>query len=137
MQNFKFSYSLSEINNIAEKLLSINKKIILFYGDIGAGKTTLIKEICKQLKSKSAFSSPTYQIVNEYSFPSGLIYHFDLYRIKSKMELVDLGFDDYLFTNNYCFIEWPELAEEFITENYIKIKLNVVTNGRDAEINVY
>jgi tRNA threonylcarbamoyladenosine biosynthesis protein TsaE len=137
MQNFKYNYNLSEINKIAEKIINFNKKIILFYGDIGAGKTTLIKEICKQLNSKSNFSSPTYQIVNEYSCPNALIYHFDLYRIKTKMELIDLGFDDYLFSENYCLIEWPELAEGFVTENYIKLKIITIDNGREVEIEVY
>lgn len=137
MQNFKYNYNLSEINKIAEKIINFNKKIILFYGDIGAGKTTLIKEICKQLNSKSNFSSPTYQIVNEYSCPNALIYHFDLYRIKTKMELIDLGFDDYLFSENYCLIEWPELAEGFVTENYIKLKIITIDNGREVDIEVY
>lgn len=136
MHNFEFNYQLSEISNFARKILSLDKKVMLFYGDIGSGKTTLIKELCEQLGSKSQFSSPTFQIVNEYVYNGGLIYHFDLYRLNHTSELMDLGFDDYIFSNQYCFIEWPELAEEMLTINHIKVKLTSEAESRKALVEV-
>jgi tRNA threonylcarbamoyladenosine biosynthesis protein TsaE len=116
-----------DISDIAQ-LPAAAKKVLDFSGDVrvfafnaqmGAGKTTFIKQLCSTLGSKDNFSSPTYSIVNEYESPAGKIYHFDLYRIKNEEELLDLGFEEYLNSGHYCFIEWPELAASFLPENHI------------------
>lgn len=124
----------SELNEVAKKILSLDKnaKIFLFDAPMGAGKTTLIKQLCKQLGSHDNFGSPSYSIVNEYSYANGKIYHFDLYRLKSVDELYDLGIEEYLDSGNYCFFEWPELLEELIKISYkkIKIEVDVVNNIR-------
>lgn len=117
---------LAELPSVASQLISLagNRKIWLFKGEMGAGKTTLIKELCKQLGTTSELSSPTFAIVNEYTTSSSKkIYHFDLYRIKKKEELFDIGFDEYLESDNYCFIEWPEIGET--ENNYNCIILNI------------
>ena len=124
-------YTLSELKTVAQQLLQLNEKIILFDAPMGAGKTTLIKELCKQLGSTDNFSSPTYQLVNEYVFPKGKIHHFDLYRLKSLNELIDLGFEDYVSKNsNYCFIEWPQYAEEFLKTDFVKVQIKIQENIR-------
>src|ERR1035437_1284140 len=88
-----------------------NTKVVLFYGEMGSGKTTLIKEICKQLGVKGSISSPTYGLVNEYhTKDNDTIYHLDLYRIKNIEECLDMGIEEYIDSGNYCFIEWPEIA---------------------------
>ena len=102
----------SEYSDLAYKLLNeySDKRIFGFSGDLGAGKTTFIKSICKLLGVQSIINSPTFTIVNEYSGKNNsLIYHFDCYRIKSISELIDIGIDEYLYSDNYCFIEWPNL----------------------------
>lgn len=128
----------SELNEVAKKILSLDKnaKIFLFDAPMGAGKTTLIKQLCKQLGSHDNFGSPSYSIVNEYSYANGKIYHFDLYRLKSVDELYDLGIEEYLDSGNYCFFEWPELLEELIKISYkkIKIEVDVVNNIRYIRI---
>ncbi len=123
-------YSISELPTVATQLIQLNEKIILFNAPMGAGKTTLIKEVCIQLGSTDNFSSPTYQLVNEYIYPQGKIYHFDLYRLKSLNELLDIGFEDYISLNKYCFIEWPNLAEEFLKSDFLKIDISVQQNIR-------
>lgn len=123
---------LNAISSVAGALLDFaaGKKIFLFYAPMGAGKTTLIKEICIQLGSGDQFSSPTYSIINEYEYPEGKIYHFDLYRLKDQDELLDLGIEEHLAFNNYCFFEWPALVEEIIGNNYLKIEIEVKQNNR-------
>lgn len=105
-------------------------RVFLFYAPMGAGKTTLIKELCRQLGSRDSFSSPTYSIVNEYSYPGGRIFHFDLYRLKSSEELFDLGIEDYLQSGQYCFFEWPELVEDLVEDNAVKVEIEVNGNIR-------
>jgi tRNA threonylcarbamoyladenosine biosynthesis protein TsaE len=127
---YEIVFELRDLNQVAKTLLEKSKeKIFLFEGEMGAGKTTLIKELCKVLGSHDHFSSPTYSIVNEYEMPGGKIYHFDLYRCKGIEELMDLGMEEYLDSGNYCFIEWPELAENLIEGEYVKVHL-LVEGGR-------
>lgn len=127
-----YKFTLDTIEQAAAKVVSLNQhsKVFLMDGQMGAGKTTLIKEICKTLGSTDNFSSPTFSIVNEYNYPDGKIFHFDLYRIKNMEELMDLGFDEYVYSDNYCFIEWPELAEGFLKDNFVKIKIHTKENIR-------
>ncbi len=123
-------FTLETITHVAQQLLNLNQKIMLFNAPMGAGKTTLIKQMCAALGSTNNFSSPTYQLVNEYIYPNGKIYHFDLYRLKSIEELLDIGFEDYINQNNYCFIEWPMFAEQFLQSNFLKIEITVQQNIR-------
>ena len=116
-------FSIDEINNVAKKILSeTNEKVILFHGNMGVGKTTLIKELAKELGVNDATSSPTFSLVNEYKSTNGeMIYHFDLYRLKSESEALDFGFDEYIYSGNRCFIEWPDNFETLLPDHPIKI----------------
>ena len=100
-----------------------NEKIFLFQGEMGAGKTTLIKSLCQQLGMEENVSSPTYSLVNEYALPKGKIYHFDFFRIKNESEAFDLGFEEYLSSGDYCFIEWREMIPNLWPSNFIEIKI--------------
>lgn len=111
MQEY-FCSNLNQLNKIARTLLEVHKssRIFAFYGCMGAGKTTFIKEICKCLNVKDVIVSPTFSIVNQYNTENNeSIYHFDFYRIKSLDEVYDIGYEDYFFSDNYCLIEWPEM----------------------------
>ncbi|HLV46501.1 MAG TPA: tRNA (adenosine(37)-N6)-threonylcarbamoyltransferase complex ATPase subunit type 1 TsaE [Flavobacterium sp.] len=122
-------FSLAEIDEIAKKILTLNKyKIILFEGEMGAGKTTLTKALAKCLGVQDMTSSPTFSLVNEYESADGLLYHFDLFRLKDLSEAYDIGIDEYLDSGNYCFIEWPEEIMPILTD-YHQIQLTIV----DAE----
>jgi tRNA threonylcarbamoyladenosine biosynthesis protein TsaE len=116
---------LDELDDAAAEILSYagNQKIFLFYGDMGAGKTTLIKALCRGLGSTDNIASPTFSIVNEYKSPEGKICHFDFYRLKNQAEAMDMGFEEYLYPGNYCFIEWPEKIPGLLPQRYISIKI--------------
>ena len=104
--------------------------VFAFYGEMGAGKTTFIKAICRELKVRDNVSSPTFALVYEYySELRGPVYHFDLYRIKKLAELYDLGYEDYVFSGQVCFIEWPEMAGELLPENTRKVFIRVNADG--------
>ena len=106
---------LTDIFNFAQE-----NKIWLFVGEMGAGKTTTIKNICEQLEVRDEVSSPTFSIVNEYLSPQkGVIYHFDCYRIEDEDEAFEIGIEDYFYSGNLCFIEWPQKIESFIPEQYL------------------
>lgn len=126
---------ISDISNhykAATELLRFagNETVFLFDAQMGAGKTTFIKQLCLALGVTDTMSSPTYSIVNEYITSSGKkIYHFDLYRVRSKEELFDMGFYDYLVSGNYVFIEWPELSEDFL-DTYLRIIIKLEGNNR-------
>lgn len=101
-------------------------KVLAFYGEMGAGKTTLIKAICKKLDVVSIVTSPTFSIVNEYTSKLGeKFYHFDFYRIKDIREAYDLGYETYFFSGNYCFIEWPEMIASLLDFPCCKIQITV------------
>ncbi len=125
----------SELPKAARFLLENckDKKIIAFYGSMGAGKTTFIKAICKELGVEGNISSPTYSLVNEYKGKTP-IYHFDFYRIKDIREAYDLGYENYFFSGNYCFIEWPEKIEQLLPEDCVRIKLEVKDESRILSI---
>jgi len=108
-------YSFSEIPEIAKQIIKVSSsKTLLFYGEMGAGKTTLIKEIVKQLGSQDRVSSPTFSLVNEYQGKTHTIFHFDFHRIEDEEEAYDMGFDEYLESNNWCLIEWPQNIENLL-----------------------
>jgi tRNA threonylcarbamoyladenosine biosynthesis protein TsaE len=121
-----------DLYTVAKDLLKFaeHEKVFLFSGEMGAGKTTFIKSICKELGVADSVSSPTYSIVNEYDSPNGKIFHFDFYRIKYETEAFDLGFEEYLYSGNYCFIEWPENITNLCPEKYIKVTLEAINNAK-------
>jgi tRNA threonylcarbamoyladenosine biosynthesis protein TsaE len=102
------------------------KRIFAFYGSMGAGKTTIIKAICESLDSVDIVSSPTFTIVNEYKTAGGeSLFHIDFYRIRKKEEVYDFGIEEYLTGDSYCFMEWPELVEEILPEDTVKVRISV------------
>ena len=102
------------------------RRIFAFYGEMGAGKTTLIRAICQKLGSIDTVTSPTFTIVNEYFTSSGdTLYHFDFYRIEKTEELFDIGFEEYLESDRVCFMEWPEKIEEWLPEGTVKVRISV------------
>lgn len=126
----EFNYRIEDIEKVAEGVLkNTTSKTLLFYGDMGVGKTTLIKVFSKQLGSTSSVSSPTFSIVNDYEIDKGLIYHFDLYRIKNEEEALNFGIEEYLYSDQWIFIEWPEKLGNLIPENSNKIELLVNIDG--------
>ena len=125
----KIKYQLNQLKEISLKVTqNFNKKIVLISGEMGAGKTTLIKQILLGLNVIDNISSPTFSIINEYKTKStDLIYHMDLYRISRIEELEEIGFFEYLESGNLCFIEWGEIIENIIGEDYNKF--NIIENG--------
>lgn len=123
---------LSALQETARMLLNNfpNDRIFAFYGAMGAGKTTFIKAICHELGSNDYVTSPTFALINEYSTTEGsLIYHFDFYRIKKLEEAFDLGYEDYIYSGNYCFIEWPEMIEQLLPEGIVEVRIKEGDKG--------
>lgn len=128
-----FSESLSDLPAVADAIAKYagDEKIWLFEGNLGAGKTTLIKNICSTLHCRDAVSSPTFSLINVYSSEKyGEIYHFDLYRMKSEDEVLDIGADEYLDSGNFCFIEWPEKLGNLFPDKFLKISVEIVKGNR-------
>lgn len=123
--------NLADLKSIAENLIRHfpENRIFAFYGKMGAGKTTFIQSVCRVLGSDDNITSPTFALINEYDSVSGLIYHFDFYRIKNMEEAFDFGYEDYLFSGSYCLIEWPELIEPLLPENIVKVSIVADENG--------
>lgn len=126
--------SLQNIDMAARAFLPLlqNHDVFAFYGGLGAGKTTFIKAVCEQLGVTDSVASPSFAIINEYLVPStgGSIYHFDFYRIKKITEVYDIGYEDYVYSGNPCFIEWPELIEELLPEDTVRI--HIVVDSPDS-----
>jgi len=123
---------LKALNTVAKNLISQfpDQRIFAFYGKMGAGKTTFIQSICKALGSDDNVTSPTFALINEYKTgKQQTIFHFDFYRINKIEEAFDLGYEDYLFSGNYCLIEWPEMIEPLLPENIVKVKIEVNEDG--------
>lgn len=107
-----------------------DRRIFAFYGKMGAGKTTFTKAICQALGVQDDITSPTFAIVNEYaSAQMGSIYHFDFYRIKKQEEVYDMGYEDYLYSGALCFIEWPELIDELLPEEAVRVTIEEQPDG--------
>ena len=120
----EFTYTLSEIDTIAEKILPyLQSKVVIFKGGMGFGKTTLIKALVRALGSTDNVSSPTFSLVNPYEGANDKIYHFDFYRIKNEEEAFDIGFEEYLYSGDWCFIEWAERVEKYLPETYTIVEL--------------
>jgi tRNA threonylcarbamoyladenosine biosynthesis protein TsaE len=137
--NILNNYQLTDLPMISDHIIEkgLNFKIWIFDGEMGAGKTTLIKSICKNLGVMDEVSSPTFSIVNEYKTVDGkTVYHFDFYRVKSIEEAYDMGVEDYFNSGNLCLIEWPEKIKEIlINEIALNILINQKNNQRFIEIN--
>ena len=125
-------FALSELPSIVNELIknSTSKKL-LFYGEMGAGKTTIIKEICKQLKVSEVISSPTFSLVNEYkTLDNQTIYHFDFYRIENEEEAYDIGIEDYFDSNSWCLIEWPQNIQNLLPLDATIINITILDDGK-------
>ncbi|MFC4269360.1 tRNA (adenosine(37)-N6)-threonylcarbamoyltransferase complex ATPase subunit type 1 TsaE [Polaribacter marinivivus] len=122
------NYSLQDLPKIASEIISSAKnKTLLFYGQMGVGKTTLIKELCKSLGVLDNISSPTFSLVNEYQTANNdKVYHFDFYRIEDEEEAYDIGIEDYFDSKNWCFVEWPENIENLLPLDAVEIHLSLL-----------
>ncbi len=124
--------SLDTIGNAAQQFIDSigDAQIIAFYGSMGAGKTTFIKALCQQLGVEDVITSPTFALVNEYTDgKNNPIYHFDFYRIKKLEEVYDMGYEDYFYSGNLCLLEWPELIEEILPDDAVRVKITVAPDG--------
>lgn len=107
-----------------------DKRHIAFYAQMGAGKTTFISALCRALGAYDEANSPTFSIINEYATANVPIYHFDFYRIETPEEAIDLGLDDYFDSGSYCFMEWPELVEDLLPDDLLRVTIDVLEDGR-------
>ncbi|MEM6517461.1 MAG: tRNA (adenosine(37)-N6)-threonylcarbamoyltransferase complex ATPase subunit type 1 TsaE [Bacteroidota bacterium] len=132
------NYNVEDINAVALRILKkVSSKVILFKGEMGAGKTTFIKSLIKNMGSQDEVGSPTFSLVNEYITKEGKVYHFDLYRIKNQDELYGIGLEDYLNQDAWILIEWPEKASEFLPRNVNSLILKTIDkNIRSLELNL-
>lgn len=124
-------FSIDELDQVAKQILEQNpNKVLLFNGEMGAGKTTLIKKLCENLGVNEPTSSPTFSLVNEYYTTNNqYIYHFDCYRLKTEIEALDMGIDEYLYSGHWCFIEWAEKISNLIPEQHSVITIEVLDDG--------
>ena len=125
--------SIEELPALASKITKVySNRVIAFYGDMSVGKTTFIKYLCQELGVDPSFvNSPTYAIVNEYeTLGDQLVFHFDFYRIKDENEAYDMGYENYFYSNHYCFIEWPEKIANLLPQNLLRIHIESEANMR-------
>jgi tRNA threonylcarbamoyladenosine biosynthesis protein TsaE len=128
----EFIFALENIASVAEIVVAENpKKVILFHGEMGVGKTTFIKQLCKTLGVTEPTSSPTFSLVNEYqTVNEKTVFHFDFYRLKKESEALDMGVEDYLYSGNWCFIEWAEQIPNLIPEEHSSITIELLPDGK-------
>ena len=128
----KIRYNLQNIDKAVTEILDFLQKnkninVLAFYGKMGSGKTTLIKQICSKFGVTDEVTSPTFAIINEYSSnDENLLYHFDFYRLKDIQEALNIAVEDYFYSGNYSFLEWPEIVEPILPENYLKITIEEI-----------
>jgi tRNA threonylcarbamoyladenosine biosynthesis protein TsaE len=124
-------FSIDQLEEVAQQIIAQNpNKVILFHGEMGVGKTTLIKQLCTSLGVQGATSSPTFSLVNEYETSQNqLVYHFDFYRVNKEEEALDMGVDEYLYSGHWCFIEWAEKIENLIPETHSVIHIVALADG--------
>ena len=124
-------FSIEQLEEVTRQIIAqYPHKIILFYGDMGVGKTTLIKQLCASLGVKGSTNSPTFSLVNEYEVTQNqLIYHFDFYRLNHEEEALDMGVDEYLYSGQWCFIEWAQKIANLIPETHSVIHITMLPNG--------
>ncbi len=121
-----------EAPDLAAAMLSAckDRRIFVFQGDLGAGKTTLIKALCGELGVEGGTASPSFSIVNEYrTAANDTVYHFDLYRLRDRSELEGIGFTEYLDSGHYCFVEWPELARDLLPSDAVRVRMKALPTG--------
>ena len=125
------AHSIEEMSDVAQTFLKEigDKRVIAFFGNMGVGKTTFIKEVCKQLGVTDVVNSPTFAVINEYASNVGPIYHFDFYRIKNIEEAYDFGYEDYFYSGNFCFIEWSEKIVDILPDDCIQVTITELENG--------
>lgn len=126
------AFSIDDLPSVSKELIKHfdSNRVVAFHGAMGAGKTTLIKHLCAELGIVDVVSSPTFSIVNEYVTNTGdKLYHFDFYRIENLEEVLDLGYEDYLYSGNFCFIEWPEKIGDLLPSDVLNIKVTVDDNN--------
>lgn len=138
----KTTYTLENIDKVIDDIFNYlkensEKKVVLFNGKMGAGKTTLIKKLCDKFQVIDEVTSPTFAIINEYNTKLGdYLYHFDFYRLKNIEEALNIGTEDYFYSGNFCFIEWPEIVEPILPNNFIEIKIEEIDeNTRQLTMN--
>jgi tRNA threonylcarbamoyladenosine biosynthesis protein TsaE len=126
------NYTSEDLPHIASEIISsVTNKKLLFYGQMGVGKTTLIKEICNQLGVLDSISSPTFSLVNEYNTSNkSKVFHFDFYRIENEEEALDIGIEEYFDTSHWCFVEWPENIENLLPLDVVQIHLSILDVGQ-------
>jgi tRNA threonylcarbamoyladenosine biosynthesis protein TsaE len=119
--------SLSELERVAEEILSSigERRVVLLRGGMGAGKTTLVSRIASKLGAEDTVTSPTFALVNQYEGREGTIYHFDFYRINRVEEVFDLGYEEYFYSGELCFVEWPEMVEGLLPEDAMEVRITV------------
>ena len=124
------AHSIEEMSDVAQTFLKEigDKRVIAFFGNMGVGKTTFIKEVCKQLGVTDVVNSPTFAVINEYASNVGPIYHFDFYRIKNIEEAYDFGYEDYFYSGNFCFIEWSEKIVDILPDDCIQVTITELEN---------
>ena len=131
MQQFT-AHTPEEMESLVPEIIKAigDSRVVAMDAPMGAGKTTLVKAICKSLGSTSVVNSPTFAIINDYELPSGkALYHFDLYRLKNIEEAFNMGFDEYFYSGNYCFVEWPAIAEDILPEDSKILTIEVQPDG--------
>nr|WP_053991182.1 tRNA (adenosine(37)-N6)-threonylcarbamoyltransferase complex ATPase subunit type 1 TsaE [Mangrovimonas sp. TPBH4] len=127
----KISYEIHDIETVVKKVLNeVNSKTLLFYGKMGVGKTTLIKALVKALGSNDTVSSPTFSIVNEYNLEKGSVYHFDFYRIEDEEEALNFGVEEYLYSDAWILMEWPEKIPSLLPEDAVSMEIVTDENGQ-------
>ena len=132
----KTTYQLNELNKVARQVLKqVSSKTLLFYGDMGVGKTTLIKELVSLLGVTDIASSPTFSLVNEYQGTEDTVFHFDFYRVDHEEEVLDIGIEDYFYADAWCLVEWPNKIANLLPDDAVSIKISLnPDNKRTLEI---